>query len=171
MLNPSLEPCVRLEQIMRDACTREESILALKAGDDFQTEENKCRNNNCPNVSQHSNFELILKIHVRHNQRKSPAAKLNIRSERKMHENLPWNKTSYPQVSLKKKTEKPSLFSMCRVPSYRAAVAYTHSLGWEPCKGSNLCEANSHRYRWRPIKHPGALVLKDEPRVSLGACV
>ena len=58
----------------------------------------------------------------------------------------------------------------CRVQDYHAAVGYTHSLGWEPCKGSNLCEANSRRYRWQPIRHPGALVLKDEPRVSPCAC-
>ena len=58
----------------------------------------------------------------------------------------------------------------CRVPGYHAAVGYTHSLGWEPRKGSNLCEANSCRYRWWPVKHPGALVLKEEPRVSPDAC-
>ena len=33
-------------------------------------------------------------------------------------------------------------------------------------QGSNLCEANSRRYWWYPIKHLGMPVLKDEPRVS-----
>ena len=37
-------------------------------------------------------------------------------------------------------------------------------------QGSNLCEANSRRYRWKPIKHLGMPVLKDEPRVSPCAC-